>query len=47
MRITHDQRLGHTWLIIVPYRSTIIIGLYLKNNSAPFPAQNVVVGQRK
>ena len=46
MRIPHNQQLGHTWLIIKPL-DTMLIGLHLINNNAPFPAYNVVVGQSK
>ena len=38
MMIRHNQQLGHTWLIKIPYRPTMIIGLYLVNNNSPFPA---------
>ena len=37
MKIPHNQQLGRAWLIVVPYRPTMIIGLYLMNNSS-FPA---------
>ena len=49
MRIPQIQQLSHTWLIILPYRSTMILvsRKVLMNNNSPFPAQNVVVRQRK
>ena len=47
MRIPHSQQLGHTLLLIIPYRPTvIIIGLYLINKNYPFPAYNVVAEQK-
>ena len=47
MRIIHNQQLGHTWLIILPYAYTKISDMLLFNNNSPFPDQNVVVEQRK
>ena len=46
MRIHNNQQLGDTRLILIPYLYHDY-DLYLVNNNSPFPAQNVVVGQRK
>ena len=38
MMISHNQQLGHTWLIIIPYDYHDNNGLYLININSPFPA---------
>ena len=47
MRIPHNQQLSVTLDWLYHHKPTMIIGLYLINNNAPFQAENVVVGQRK